>query len=121
MNEDQFNFSGHDWRDLSPLQRAEARHEIICRAHAMRSQAMQAVIAFLIASTTRMSRLIRDSYARWVTTRREREAISRLQSLDDHALGDIRIRRSEIESIVRADGCDKTRRVRCGGNRARAA
>ena len=110
MGEDDFNFSGRDWRDLSPQQWTEARREIICRAHSMRSQAARKFAVFVFTSFVDALRFVRGRYASLKAAQIERHAIARLQSLDDHALSDIGIRRSEIESIVNAKGCDVTRR-----------
>ena len=110
MSEDDFNFSGRDWRDLSPQQWTEARREIVCRAHSLRSQAARKLAVFIFESFVDALRFVRDCYANLKNAQIERAAIARLQSLDDHALSDIGIRRSEIESIVNAKGCDATRR-----------
>lgn len=110
MSKDEFNFSGRDWRDLSPQQWTEARRAIVCRAHSLRSQAARKLAVFIFESFVDALRFVRDGYANLKAAQIERAAIARLQSLDDHALSDIGIRRSEIESIVNAKGCDATRR-----------
>lgn len=108
-------FGSADW--------AEARQEAIQRAHRMRSQmaadllhrffgALSHAIVFTVQSGA-------WAFARWNTRRQDRAAIAHLNRLDDCALSDIGIRRSEIESIVRARGRDETR-VRNGDERMAA-
>ena len=114
MTGDDFNFSGRDWRDLSPQQWTEARREIFCRAHRLRSQAILALAdrlaTFVVRGVAQALRFLHERREQLQTAQTDREAIARLQSLDDHALSDLGIRRSEIESVVHSHGCDTTRR-----------
>jgi len=112
MSKDDFNFSGRDWRDLTPQQWTEARREIVCRSHQMRSQALRELASYVCGALAGTLRMIGARYARLRQAHAERQAIAGLQALDDHTLKDIGIRRSEIESVVHTDRCDMTRR-RC--------
>jgi uncharacterized protein YjiS (DUF1127 family) len=88
---------------------AEKRLYAIRRAHRLRSQA---ALAMLVGLFTAMVDLVSTAGAmlgRVRKARADRQAIARLHSLDDGALKDIGIRRSEIESVVHGRGADETR------------
>ncbi len=110
-----------DWRPsvghLSPEEWESLRRETIARAHRLRSEmVLEFLASFAGAVSSGLAALARRSLRaalRWrkvmAARHRDKIAIASLQALDDCALSDIGIRRSEIESIVHARGNDYTR------------
>jgi uncharacterized protein YjiS (DUF1127 family) len=117
IDENAFNYNG-----LTPEEWERARQRIVHRAEAARAQALRdlagAVLRPLRAAAGAALAAIRTlatavaatagSWWRAYALRRERNAaVWELRALDDRALKDIGINRSEIEWVV--DGADDTR------------
>lgn len=109
---DSSQFSPHDWTIF--------KQQVITQAHQARSELLKTLMLQLAGAVAQGTRFaahrIAQAWIRWranVATRRtDRDAIARLKSLDDCALKDIGIQRTEIESIVHAHDDDDTRKRR---------
>ena len=117
LTDDEIDFAALDHRALSPHDWDVLRRRAIERAHRTRSELAKALARQLIAA---IRQGLIDAVnagiaalAHWrsslAANRDDRAAIARLHALDDCALKDIGIRRTEIESIVHAHGNDDTR------------
>ena len=111
--DDEFSFTRLDWRELSPQQWSELRRNAIRRAELLRQQSNREIMRKLTGSVlngiVRVVYALSDALAWLKAAADERTAIARLQKLDDRALKDIGMDRSEIASVVRANGGDNTR------------
>lgn len=107
--DDEIDFSVLDMRTLDPDAYDEMRRMVIGRAHRLRSQYALALFVGLFAAGAGVARSGRAMLNRVRKARADRQAIARLHLLDDGALKDIGIRRSEIESVVHGHGADETR------------
>ncbi len=85
------------------------RQGAIRRAHRLRSRHALAVLVRVVTAVSGMARAALAMLNRLSQARADRQAIARLHALDDGALKDIGIRRSEIESVVHGHGVDETR------------
>jgi uncharacterized protein YjiS (DUF1127 family) len=101
------DFDRIDFRELSPAQRALVVRTVMREAHAARAAAFRAAFRWIGASFTRAW----QAYRAW---QKRRATLAELHSLDDAALKDIGLRRSEIESVVFGYGHDASRRRRPG-------
>jgi uncharacterized protein YjiS (DUF1127 family) len=106
-DENAFYYNG-----LTPEEWGRARQRIIGRAQAARARALRdlaaAVLRPLQTLATAVAATAAGTWWRAYALRRERNAAVReLRALDDRALKDIGINRSEIEWVV--DGRDDTR------------
>jgi uncharacterized protein YjiS (DUF1127 family) len=107
--DDEIDYSTLDRRALTADAYDEMRRMAIRRAHRLRSQYVRAILVGPFRAMAGMVRSVRVMLRRAHKARADRRAIARLHSLDDSALKDIGIRRSEIESVVHGDGIDETR------------
>jgi uncharacterized protein YjiS (DUF1127 family) len=120
LTDGETDFSALNLRDLSPEDWTALRRRAIERAHRTRSQMVKALTVQLVAavghSLMEALRAGVGTLALWrshlIVSREDRAAIARLRALDDRALKDIGIPRTEIESIVHAHGRDTTRTPR---------
>jgi uncharacterized protein YjiS (DUF1127 family) len=103
MRYGEIDFCELDYSRLSPAQKELVKRQAMQRAKACRSEALRAGFAALWAWAHRIG-------TRLVTWRRRRAAITELSGLDDDALKDIGICRSEIASVVGLGKADTTRR-----------
>jgi uncharacterized protein YjiS (DUF1127 family) len=108
-NDDETGFSVVDARLLTPDAYEEMRRTAIRRAHRERSRAALAMLVGLFTVIARVGRSARAMLLHMRKARADRRAVARLHALDDGALKDIGIRRSEIESVVHGQGIDETR------------
>jgi len=112
-----------DFRQLSPEQWERSRQEIIQRANEARARVVRDLVRGLFRSMAESGRDLARSvtfqaltmagrwirgYANWL---KRRQAVRALAALDDCALKDIGIHRSEIEAVV--DGRDLKRKSEC--------
>ena len=88
---------GVDNRELSPQRWDELKQEVARRARAARTQTMRELFRALAAASVATARRASRAYAIW---RERQRAIRELGGLDDYALKDIGLHRSEIESVV---------------------
>jgi uncharacterized protein YjiS (DUF1127 family) len=113
MLTEESDLSDRNVRSLSPEEWDELRREAIRRAHRARTELfLELLRKFSGALRAGLLMPVQGALAaleRWRANRQDRAAIARLHALDDGALRDIGIRRSEIESIVHAHGNDTTR------------
>jgi uncharacterized protein YjiS (DUF1127 family) len=115
--DEETDLSALNFQELSPKDWDQLRRCAIARAHRTRSQVIKALAGQLFmamrGSLATVAKAGVAPLARWydgmLARHADRSAIARLQSLDDGALRDIGIRRTEIESIVHARGNDDTR------------
>jgi uncharacterized protein YjiS (DUF1127 family) len=105
-DENAFYYNG-----LTPDEWARARRRIIGRAQAARARALRDLAGAVLRPVHTLARAVAATAGKWwraYALRRERNAAVReLRALDDRALKDIGINRSEIEWVV--DGGDDTR------------
>jgi uncharacterized protein YjiS (DUF1127 family) len=99
------DFDRIDFPELSPSQRALAVETIVREAHAARAAAIRDAVKWLGSKVAR-------AWHAWRAWQKQRTTLTELRSLDDAALRDIGLRRSEIESVVFGYGRDETRRRR---------
>jgi uncharacterized protein YjiS (DUF1127 family) len=107
--DDEIDYLTLDTRALAADAYAEMRRNAIRRAHRLRSKYLLATLVGLFTAIAAAARSARAMLRRVRKARSDRQAIARLHSLDDGALKDIGIRRSEIESVVHGHGADETR------------
>jgi uncharacterized protein YjiS (DUF1127 family) len=88
------------------------RRTAVRRAHRLRSRYALALLVGLANALASMARSARMLLNRMREAHADRRAAARLHALDDGALKDIGIRRSEIESIVHGGATDATRMCR---------
>ena len=112
-SDDELGFTALDWRELTPQQWNELRRNAIRRAELLRQESNRALARKLAGSVlngaARVLYALSDALAWLKAAADQRTAVTRLQKLDDRPLNDIGMDRSEIESVVRAHGGDKTR------------
>ncbi len=96
-------------RKLDPGEYFEWQRNAMKRAHRLRSGHALASLLGLATAVVNAARCARTMLNRVREARVDRLAIARLHALDDGALKDIGIRRSEIESVVHGHGADETR------------
>jgi len=105
-DENAFYYNG-----LTPEQWERARQRIIRRAQAARAQALRDLAGAVLRLVQTLATAVATTAGKWwraYALRRERNAAVReLHALDDRALKDIGINRSEIEWVVK--GQDDTR------------
>ena len=89
---------------LPPDERERRRRQIIQDAHAARAPAFRDLFGQILLPILRMASGVGAALRRWgrayATWRTRRQAIAELAGLDDRALKDFGISRSEIESVV---------------------
>jgi len=107
--DDEIYYSALDMRALPADAYDEMRRMAIRRAHRLRSRYVLATLVGLFTAMANAARSVRAMLNRMREARADRQAIARLHLLDDGALKDIGIRRSEIESVVHGHGADETR------------
>jgi uncharacterized protein YjiS (DUF1127 family) len=88
------------------------RPEIEREAHRNRVRVLRTGFLALEHAVTATIRRLADWQRRIATRRQDRDAIAQLRKLDEVALKDIGLRRSEIESVIRSHGEDETRKRR---------
>lgn len=118
--DDEIDVSASGARTLSAEEYFEWRRVAIGRAHRLRSRYALAVFVGLATAMAGVVRSVGATLRRMSQARADRQAIARLHSLDDGALKDIGLRRSEIESVVHGHGTDTTRLRVSRGLEARA-
>jgi len=94
-----------DYRDLTPDEWQRERQGILTRAQAARAGAMRELGSALLHPWQAVLAVVR-AYARW---RERREAVRELHALDDRALRDIGVSRSEIEWVVSSQQAARVR------------
>jgi uncharacterized protein YjiS (DUF1127 family) len=128
------NESSFDFNSLTPDQWQRSRRQIIRRAQAARAQALrdlvgaalralQAAAGGAAALTRALAKAVAAAAGRWwraYAIRRERNAAVReLRALDDRALKDIGVSRSEIEWVVGGRDTTRLRDATIAANRSR--
>ena len=112
-SDEEIDFSTLDGRKLSPQEWVDLRRNAIRRAGRLRAEANREMVIKLAAAVSSSANHAIRAVAKvraWLKSRLDdRHDVARLQSLDDRALQDLGIRRSEIESFVHAHGGDDTR------------
>jgi uncharacterized protein YjiS (DUF1127 family) len=93
---------------LPPDEWEQRRRQIIQDAHAARALAFRDLFGQILLPIRRMASGVGAALRRWgrayATWRTRRQAIAELAGLDDRALKDFGISRSEIESVVYGGG-----------------
>jgi len=107
--DEEIDFSTLDWRRLTAAERVDLRPAFVRHAHSLRSECALAMITAVAGVSRRAVKAIGNAVCRLREVLAERAAVSKLHALDDAALRDIGIRRSEIESIVHGGDKDHTR------------
>ncbi|MGZ3409255.1 MAG: hypothetical protein ACXWJW_09665 [Xanthobacteraceae bacterium] len=117
---DETDFSTINPQDFSAREWGIYKQHVVEQAHRARSELLKALVLQLTRAVAKRTgsatQRIGQAWTRWRTDvairRMDRNAIARLKSLDDCALKDIGIQRTEIESIVHAHDDDDTRKRR---------
>ena len=76
-----------DWEALTPSQKGSLMHQLVRRAHAARARAIGHMLL---------------GWARYLSLRRQRHQLIELAAMDDMALRDVGINRSEIGAALRS-------------------
>jgi len=94
-------FPAADWRGLTPSQHESARRQIIARAQAARTRALQDVVRLPLRHVWRG---VAALWRRAVDLVERRRAMQELSMLDDRSLRDMGLSRADIEAAVRGQG-----------------
>jgi uncharacterized protein YjiS (DUF1127 family) len=105
MNEnDEFYFLRFEHRPLTPEQMDRLVRAVARRARENRAQAVRSLFVWIARSLRSVARGGRDIIVKWwigyLAARERRQAVAELGALDDRALKDFGLHRSEIESVV---------------------
>ena len=109
FDDEEIDLTAQEMGGFGPHVHAEFRRRALWRAHRLRSKYVAALLIEFATALADLGRAVGAFFKRQRDARVDRQAIAKLHSLDDGALKDIGIRRSEIESIVYGHGADETR------------
>ena len=109
FDDGEIDLTAQEMDAFGPDAHAEFRQRAIWHAHRLRSKYAAALLVEFATALADLGRAVGAFFKRLRDARADRQAIAKLHSLDDGALKDIGIRRSEIESIVHGHGADETR------------
>jgi uncharacterized protein YjiS (DUF1127 family) len=105
MSEDtKFDLRTLDFRSLTPTEWSALKNQLIEQARQKRNAELRKAMAHLFAGPERVLSAVSRAFIRarraFLVSRRRKAAFAALSALDDRALRDIGLRRSEIFSAV---------------------